>query len=122
MFVTHDMSVVRHISDHICVMYLGQAVEKCESKRLFKKPLHPYTQALLSVIPSIDIDREKRRILLKGELVSPVDPPPGCRFAPRCPHAVEACQQPQQLEELLPDHFVACCRARELNKDVLSGE
>ena len=119
MFVTHDMSVVRHISDHICVMYLGQAVEKCESKRLFKKPLHPYTQALLSVIPSIDLDRKKRRILLKGELVSPVDPPPGCRFAPRCPHTTEACQQPQQLEELLPDHYVACCRARELNKDVL---
>ena len=120
MFITHDLSVVKHISDDICVMYLGQAVEKGESKRLVKTPLHPYTQALLSVIPSIDIDREKARIWLKCELVSPVDPPPGCRFAPRCPYATEACQQPQQLEELLPDHFVACCRAKELNKDVLS--
>lgn len=119
MFVTHDMSVVRHISDSICVMYLGQAVEKSESKELFDKPLHPYTKALLSVIPSIDLHRERKHIMLTGELVSPIDPPPGCRFAPRCPYASEACSQPQQLEEMLPGHFCACCKAKEINKDIL---
>lgn len=110
MFVTHDMSVVRHISDHICVMYLGQAVEKCESKELFKEPLHPYTQALLSVIPSVDIDKPRSRdLVLKGELVSPINPKPGCRFAARCPYATEECNQPQTLREITSGHFVACC-------------
>ena len=116
MFVTHDMSVVRHISDHICVMYLGQAVEKCDSKELFMKPLHPYTKALLSVIPSIDIDKPRRRdLVLKGEIVSPVNPKPGCRFAVRCPYADKKCKEPQELEEVLPGHFVSCCKVREIN-------
>ncbi|MCR5004996.1 MAG: ATP-binding cassette domain-containing protein, partial [Clostridiales bacterium] len=86
MFVTHDMSVVRHISDDICVMYLGQVVEKCPSKELFKNPLHPYTQALLSAIPSVDIHNQTERMILKGELTSPINPKPGCRFAARCPY------------------------------------
>lgn len=115
MFVTHDLSVVRHISNNICVMYLGQLVETSESKGLFKKPLHPYTKALLSAIPTIDIHTERKRILLKGEITSPIDPPPGCRFASRCPYACEQCYKPQVLEEILPDHFVSCCRVRELN-------
>ena len=119
MFVTHDLSVVRHISDDICVMYLGQLVETSPAKELFIKPLHPYTKALLSAIPSTDIDHPRDRIKLQGEITSPVDPKPGCRFAARCPYAAEACKQPQQLEEILPNHYISCCRARELNKDIL---
>lgn len=117
MFVTHDMSVVRHISHNISVMYLGQLVETSPAEELFDKPLHPYTKALISAIPSIDITATKKRIPLQGELVSPIDPKPGCRFAPRCPYATEACSQPQKLEELMPNHFVACCRAKELNAE-----
>lgn len=115
MFVTHDLSVVRHISDDICVMYLGQLVETSPSKELFQKPLHPYTKALLSAIPSIDIHHPKKRIVLKGELTSPVDPKPGCRFAARCPYVSARCHEPQVLEEISPDHFVSCCRCREIN-------
>ncbi len=116
MFVTHDLSVVRHISDDICVMYLGQLVETSPSRELFKKPLHPYTKALLSAIPSTDIDHPHERIHLKGEITSPINPKPGCRFAARCPYACDRCHEPQKLEELLPDHYVSCCRARELNE------
>ncbi len=115
MFVTHDLSVVKHISNHILVMYLGQAVEKCETKELFRNTLHPYTKVLLSAIPSTDIDHPMQRIMLKGELTSPINPAPGCRFAKRCPFATPECEQPQVLEEVLPNHFVACCRCRELN-------
>lgn len=115
MFITHDMSVVKHISDHICVMYLGQLVETCEADELFENTLHPYSKALLSAIPTIDIHAEKKRIPLEGEIVSPIDPKPGCRFAARCPYAVDACHQPQKLEEVLPGHFVSCCRVREIN-------
>ena len=106
MFVTHDLSVVRHISDNICVMYLGQLVETCSSKKLFEKPLHPYTQALLSAIPSTDVDRKMQRVQLKGELTSPINPKPGCRFAARCPYATAKCQEPQQLREIESGHFV----------------
>lgn len=115
MFVTHDLSVVRHISDDICVMYLGQLVETSPSRELFKKPLHPYTKALLSAIPSTDIDHPHERIRLKGEITSPIDPKPGCRFAARCPYACKKCHEPQQMKQLLPNHFVSCCRAEELN-------
>ena len=114
MFVTHDMSVVRHISDDICVMYLGQVVEKCPSKELFKNPLHPYTKALLSAIPSTDIHHPTKRMILKGEITSPINPKPGCRFAARCPYATEACRQPQKQEEVSAGHFVTCCRIHEL--------
>lgn len=115
MFVTHDMSVVRHISHNISVMYLGQLVETSPSKELFKSPLHPYTKALISAIPSIDIDKPKKRIQLKGELMSPINPKPGCRFAPRCIYATEKCLEPQKLVEAAPNHFVSCCRVTELN-------
>ncbi len=114
MFVTHDMSVVRHISDDICVMYLGQVVEKCSSKELFRNPLHPYTRALLSAIPSVDIHNPSKREILRGEITSPIDPKPGCRFAARCRFATEACFQPQKQEEVSPGHFVRCCRVDEL--------
>lgn len=116
MFVTHDLSVVRHISDHICVMYLGQMVEKAPTEELFERTLHPYTKALLSAIPSVDIHNPSKRILLKGEITSAINPKPGCRFAARCPHATEACRQPQELQEVSPDHFVSCCRVKELNQ------
>lgn len=115
MFITHNLSVVRHISNDICVMYLGQLVETSPTKDLFARPLHPYTQALLSAIPTMDIDNRKERIILRGELTSPIDPKPGCRFASRCQYACERCHQPQTLEELEPGHFVSCCRAKELN-------
>ena len=115
MFVTHDMSVVRHISDDICVMYLGQVVEKCPSKELFKNPLHPYTKALLSAIPSVDIHSQKKTEILSGEITSPINPRPGCRFAARCKFASENCQQPQVQEEVATGHFVSCCRVREIN-------
>ena len=114
MFVTHDMSVVRHISDDICVMYLGQVVEKCPSKELFVNPLHPYTKALLSAIPSVDIDHPNKREILHGEITSPINPKPGCRFAARCKYATEACAQPQVQEEVSPGHFVTCCRIHEI--------
>jgi oligopeptide/dipeptide ABC transporter ATP-binding protein len=113
MFVTHNLSVVRHISDDICVMYLGQMVEKCSAKELFKSPLHPYTKALLSAIPSIDIHHPVKREILKGEITSPINPKPGCRFAARCPFATQACSQMQQQKEVAPGHFVSCCRINE---------
>jgi len=115
MFITHDLSVVRHISHDICVMYLGQLVETSRSKELFEKPLHPYTKALLSAIPSTDIFAENKRIELKGELISPIDPKPGCRFAARCPYASEECLNRQELQEAEPGHFVSCCKVREIN-------
>ena len=115
MFVTHDLSVVRHISDDISVMYLGQMVETCPTKQIFANPLHPYTKALLSAIPSIDLDHPMKQLELRGEITSAINPKPGCRFAPRCPYATEACSQPQELIEAEPGHFVSCCRVKEIN-------
>ena len=115
MFVTHDLSVVRHISDNICVMYLRQLVEKAPSAELFAHTLHPYTKALLSAIPSTDILHPMKRLPLKGEITSPINPKPGCRFYSRCPYAAEACRQPQELTEVSGRHFVSCCRVSEIN-------
>ena len=116
-FITHDMSVVKHISRHICVMYLGQLIEKSPSRQLFEKPYHPYTKALLSAIPLPDIHHEKNRIILKGELTSPIDPKPGCRFCQRCHYAQDICsQQEPTLKEVEPEHFVACHFTEEINK------
>ncbi len=114
-FVTHDLSVVKYISDEIMVMYLGQMVEKASSDDLFANPLHPYTKALLSAIPVPEVPHKRERILLKGEITSPIDPKPGCRFAARCMYATEACKNPQSTEEILPGHHVACCRVKEIN-------
>jgi peptide/nickel transport system ATP-binding protein len=109
LFITHDLSVVKHLSNTIAVMYLGQIVEHAPSLVLFEKPLHPYTQALLSAIPVPDPDYEVNRVLLQGELTSPVDPVPGCRFAKRCPYASDACRKADiPLKEVQPGHFVAC--------------
>ena len=115
MFVTHDLSVVRHISKNICVMYLGQMVECCPTSELFENQLHPYSKALLSAIPSTDFRNKRERILLKGEITSPINPKPGCRFAQRCIYADERCNQPVALEEVTPGHFVSCCKTREIN-------
>ena len=116
MFITHDLSVVKHISDHISVMYLGQMIEKAPTRELFSHTWHPYTKALLSAIPIPSLKNRKKRELLKGELTSPINPPDACRFAPRCNYACEECfKGTPQLEELSKDHFVACKRVRELN-------
>lgn len=115
-FITHDMSVVKHISDEICVMYLGQIVEKCPADELFKHTLHPYSKALLSAIPVPSIHSTKERIILKGEITSPINPEKHCRFAARCIYATEQCRCSEP--ELAPcgsdNHLVKCFRAAEL--------
>ena len=109
MFITHDMSVVKHISDDIAVMYLGQMIEKCPAGEIFKNTIHPYSQALLSAIPIPNIHEKRERMVLKGELTSPIDPKPCCRFAARCPYAEAKCMAEEPaLRELKPGHSVAC--------------
>lgn len=109
MFITHDMSVVKHISDEIAVMYLGKVVEQCNAKELFKNTLHPYSQALLSAIPIPNIHVKKNKIMLKGELTSPINPKEHCRFAKRCPYAKDICfvKEPE-IKEYQKGHRVAC--------------
>lgn len=114
LFISHDLSVVQYICDKVAVMYLGKIVEIANKEDLFTKPLHPYTKALLSAIPSTDIHHPTKRMILKGEITSPINPKPGCRFAARCPYATEACRQPQKQEEVSAGHFVTCCRIHEL--------
>jgi len=109
MFITHDLSVVNHFSDDIAVMYLGQIVEKAPAEELFKNPLHPYTEALLSAIPIPSLHNRRKRIVIKGEITSPIEPPDTCRFAKRCSRCCEACNQGNPpLVEVTPGHFVAC--------------
>lgn len=110
MFITHDLSVVKHISNEIAVMYLGQCVERVDSDRLFENPLHPYTKALLAAIPIPKLMPRKRGSgIIKGEVSNPIDPKPGCRFASRCPNASERCLiEELRLVEAEPGHFVAC--------------
>ena len=109
-FITHDLSVVKHISDEIVVMYLGQCVEQVKSSELFSRPMHPYTQALLSAIPIPDLStRGRKRQILSGEIKSPINPAPGCRFYPRCPRRCEKCLEPgPKLREIEPGHLVSC--------------
>lgn len=108
-FITHDLSVVNHFSDEIAVMYLGRMVEKAPAEMLFDNPMHPYTKALLSAIPIPNIHVKKKRILLAGEVTSPINPPAACRFASRCPYATDKCRsQEPDFVEIQPDHFVAC--------------
>ena len=108
-FITHDLSVVKHFSDEIAVMYLGQLVEKAPAKELFRNPSHPYTRALLSAIPTTDMDLLMEREVLQGEITSPIDPVPGCRFAKRCKYATCDCTAGDiPLREISDEHFVAC--------------
>jgi len=112
MFITHNLSVVKHLSNKILVMYLGEVVEYADTDDLFEQPMHPYTEALLSAVPIPVISKTKKRILLKGELSSPINPKPGCRFEPRCEYASKECGGKNiKLSEVSKGHFVACLRA-----------
>ncbi len=109
LFISHDLGVVHYITDRVMVMYLGKVVELANTNELFDTPYHPYTQALLSAIPSLDPDEKKERIILQGDVPSPINPPTGCRFHTRCPIAVERCKiEEPLLRELSPAHHVAC--------------
>ena len=115
LFVAHDLSVVKHVSDRVAVMYVGRIVEMAPTERLFTAPKHPYTEALLSAVPKPDPRLRARRILLEGEVADAANPPPGCHFHPRCPYAVPRCREETPgLEAVAPDHVVSCHRAREL--------
>ncbi len=109
LFIAHDLSVIRHISGMIAVMYLGKIVELADRTELFSQPLHPYTEALLSAIPTPDLHQKRERILLQGDVPSPVDPPPGCRFHTRCHRAFNLCSQEEPvLQQLKKEHLVSC--------------
>ena len=115
LFVAHDLSVVRHVSNRVAVMYVGRMVELAETEALFSAPKHPYTAALLSAVPEPDPRTRSRRIVLQGEVANPASPPSGCYFHPRCPYAIDVCRtQAPAWQEIAPARFVACHRAQEL--------
>ena len=113
LYISHDLSSVRQISQRVAVMYLGEIVELARAEEIFDKPLHPYTQALISAVPVPDVDHKTTRIILPGEVPSPINPPQACRFHPRCPHATDICSQvaPKFEDKLIEGHFVACHHA-----------
>jgi len=109
LFISHDLSVIKYISDRVCVMYLGNVMELADTQELFDNPTHPYTEALLSAIPTTDVDNKKEVILLEGDIPSPINPPTGCKFHTRCKYATDICKKiTPELEEISPGHFVAC--------------
>jgi len=117
LFIAHDLSMVRYISDRVGVMYLGHMMELARSEELYERPIHPYTQALLSAIPIPDPEtqRNRHRIMLEGDVPSPIDPPDNCRFADRCAYATDICRQKEpEFIEILPKHYVACHRSKEI--------
>jgi peptide/nickel transport system ATP-binding protein len=122
LFISHDMAVVEHLCDEIAVMYLGQIVERAPRQSFFARPLHPYSLALMSAVPTLRGGRRRAatRIKLLGDPPSPINPPPGCRFASRCAFAEERCHKPQALREMSPGHFVACCRVEEIEGRIVS--
>lgn len=116
LFIAHDLSVIEHISDRVAVMYLGKLAEMSENEELFNNPRHPYTEALMSAVPIADPDIEKERIILKGDVPSPVDPPSGCYFHPRCPYAQSVCSQEEpEFKDYGTDHYVSCHLADSLD-------
>lgn len=109
LFISHDLSVIKYISDRIGVMYLGNMVELSTTEKLFAHPYHPYTEALLSAIPTTDVDKKQEAIILEGDIPSPINPPKGCKFHTRCPYCTEVCEKvTPEFEEVEPGHFVAC--------------
>ena len=109
LFISHDLGVVKHVSDRIAVMYLGKVVELSDYKSIFKSPQHPYTQALLSAIPTPSVDAKKERIILEGDVPSPINPPAGCRFYGRCMYRMDVCkQQTPELKNIGNETYVAC--------------
>lgn len=109
LFIAHDLGVVRHISDRVGVMYLGRIVELADSEEVYTNPKHPYTQALLSAVPIPDVDFQKERIILQGDVPSPANPPKGCAFHTRCPYAMDKCQSVKPVfKEVENGHFTAC--------------
>ncbi len=123
LFISHDLSVVEHVSNRVAVMYLGKIVELATSENLYKKPLHPYTQALLSASPIPAPELKRERIILKGDVPSPINPPPGCRFHTRCLYATDQCSQKEpRFREIDPGHFAACFYAGEVGlKEPIAG-
>ena len=117
LFISHDLSVVRHIADEVMVMYLGRPVEQGPTEAIFTRPRHPYTQALLASTPAVDPALRRKRLSVKGELPSPLDPPPGCAFHRRCPYATEVCSRERPELEPLEDHLVACHHADQISED-----
>ncbi len=116
LFVAHDLSVVKHISDRVMVMYVGQMVELADTTRLFATPKHPYTSALLAAIPQPDPRARSQRTIIRGEVANPANPPSGCYYHPRCPYAEERCRTIAPVwEQIEPGHYVRCHRAREID-------
>lgn len=116
LFISHDLSVIEHISDRVAVMYVGKVVELAKTEEFFLNPLHPYSEALLSALPKPDPRLRMKRIILSGEVANPVNPPSGCYFHPRCKYAEEICKKEEpEWKEVNPDHFVACHFAKELS-------
>jgi peptide/nickel transport system ATP-binding protein len=115
LFIAHDLAVVRHVSDRVAVMYLGKIIEQAAPEEIYRRPAHPYTRALISAIPIPDPTRRRARIVLQGDVPSPISPPPGCRFHTRCPYATEICKTDvPKWEPVGADHHVACHHWREL--------
>jgi peptide/nickel transport system ATP-binding protein len=123
LFVAHNLSVVKHISDRVAVMYVGKIVEMADREALFNRPRHPYTSALLSAVPKPDPRARSKRQPLQGEVANPAAPPSGCYFHPRCPYAIDICRTtPPAWEPIVPGHYVRCHRAAELELPGIGGE